>query len=84
MPFGLGGGSSMDSAKAIAVEAAHEGTAWDYLFEKPPRRPFHHCRVHDTRASSTRSAQVAMLTDTATKTEIRHPTRSRLPARLHY
>lgn len=29
---GLGGGSSIDTAKAIAVEAAHEGSAWDYLF----------------------------------------------------
>ena len=32
--LGLGGGSSMDSAKAIAVEATHEGTSWDYLFFK--------------------------------------------------
>ncbi len=28
--IGLGGGSSMDVAKAIAVEATHPGTAWDY------------------------------------------------------
>ena len=33
---GLGGGSSMDSAKAIAVEASHPGTSWDYLFYKTP------------------------------------------------
>lgn len=28
--LGVGGGSSMDSAKAIAVGATHPGTAWDY------------------------------------------------------
>jgi alcohol dehydrogenase class IV len=33
--IGLGGGSSMDTAKAIAVEAAHPGTAWDYLHYTP-------------------------------------------------
>lgn len=35
--IGLGGGSSMDSAKAISVEATHEGTCWDYLFYKTPQ-----------------------------------------------
>jgi alcohol dehydrogenase class IV len=35
--IGLGGGSSMDSAKAISVEATHEGTSWDYLFYKSPQ-----------------------------------------------
>lgn len=32
--LGVGGGSTMDAAKAIAVEATHPGTAWDYLFFK--------------------------------------------------
>ncbi len=35
--IGLGGGSAMDSAKAISVEATHEGTSWDYLFYKSPQ-----------------------------------------------
>ena len=35
--IGLGGGSSMDSAKAIWVEATHPGTSWDYLFYKTPQ-----------------------------------------------
>jgi alcohol dehydrogenase class IV len=34
---GLGGGSSMDAAKAISVEATHPGTSWDYLFYKSPQ-----------------------------------------------
>lgn len=33
--LGVGGGSAMDAAKAIAVEATHPGTAWDYLHYKP-------------------------------------------------
>lgn len=37
MIIGLGGGSSMDAAKAISVEATHDGTSWDYLFYKSPQ-----------------------------------------------
>jgi alcohol dehydrogenase class IV len=34
--LGVGGGSSIDTAKAIAVGATHPGKAWDYkLFAKP-------------------------------------------------
>jgi len=35
--IGLGGGSSMDSAKAISVAATHPGSIWDYLFYKTPQ-----------------------------------------------
>lgn len=35
--LGVGGGSSMDLAKAIAVGATHEGSAWDYrLYSDKP------------------------------------------------
>ncbi len=34
--IGLGGGSSIDAAKAVAVGASHPGVAWDYrLWQKP-------------------------------------------------
>jgi alcohol dehydrogenase class IV len=32
--LGIGGGSSLDAAKAISAEATHEGTSWDYVFSK--------------------------------------------------
>ncbi|MDR0361199.1 MAG: iron-containing alcohol dehydrogenase [Planctomycetota bacterium] len=36
MIVGLGGGSALDSAKAVAIGATHPGEAWDYrLWQKP-------------------------------------------------
>lgn len=34
---GVGGGSSMDAAKAIAVGATHPGTPWDYVYFQKAR-----------------------------------------------
>lgn len=69
--IGLGGGSSMDSAKAIAVEATHEGTAWDYLFFKkaPTEKTLPVIAVSTTSGTGSQVTQVAVLTQTATKTK---------------
>jgi alcohol dehydrogenase len=69
--IGLGGGSAMDSAKAIAVEASHEGTAWDYLFFKkaPTEKTLPVIAVSTTSGTGSQVTQVAVLTHTATKTK---------------
>ena len=76
--LGLGGGSSMDSAKAIAVEATHEGTSWDYLFyrETPPtEKTLPVVAVSTTSGTGSHVTQVAVVTHTATrdKSAIYHP-----------
>jgi alcohol dehydrogenase class IV len=67
--LGLGGGSSMDSAKAIAVEATHEGTAWDYLFyKKPPTdKTLPIIAVSTTSGTGSQVTQVAVITNTANR-----------------
>jgi alcohol dehydrogenase class IV len=65
---GLGGGSSMDTAKAIAVEATHEGTAWDYLFFKRPQpdsRTLPIVAISTTSGTGSQVTQVAVVTNTA-------------------
>jgi alcohol dehydrogenase class IV len=75
--IGLGGGSSMDSAKAIAVEATHEGSCWDYLFyKKPPTtRTLPVIAVSTTSGTGSHVTQVAVITNPATrdKSAIYHP-----------
>ncbi len=68
---GLGGGSSMDTAKAIAVEATHDGTAWDYLFfKKPPtEKTLPIVAVSTTSGTGSQVTQVAVMTQTATRTK---------------
>jgi alcohol dehydrogenase class IV len=74
---GLGGGSSMDTAKAIAVGATHPGRAWDYLFFKQEPSPATLPVVAVTTTSGTGShvTQVAVMTEssTHTKSAIYHP-----------
>jgi len=62
--IGLGGGSSMDAAKAIAVEATHEGTAWDYLFYKkaPTTRTLPIIAVSTTSGTGSQTTPCAVIT----------------------
>jgi alcohol dehydrogenase class IV len=67
MVIGLGGGSSMDSAKAIAVEATHEGTSWDYLFYKetqPTEKTLPILAISTTSGTGSQVTQVAVVTNT--------------------
>ena len=65
--IGLGGGSSMDSAKAIAVEATHEGTSWDYLFfrdKQPTEKTLPVIAISTTSGTGSHVTQVAVVTHT--------------------
>jgi alcohol dehydrogenase class IV len=63
--LGLGGGSSMDTAKAIAVEATHKGTSWDYLFFKkqPTAATLPVVAVTTTSGTGSHVTQVAVVTN---------------------
>ena len=67
--IGLGGGSSMDTAKAISVEATHQGSAWDYLFYKTPQpdasKLLPVIAVSTTSGTGSQVTQVAVITNTA-------------------
>jgi len=69
--LGIGGGSSLDTAKGIAVEATHEGTSWDYLFfkQKPSSKTLPVVAVGTTSGSGSQATQVAVITDTASRTK---------------
>ncbi len=65
--IGLGGGSSMDSAKAIAVEAKHPGSCWDYLFYKPTQpteKTLPIVAISTTSGTGSQVTQVAVVTNT--------------------
>ena len=67
--IGLGGGFSMDSAKAIAVAATHEGSCWDYLFYKQPptERTLPIIAVSTTSGTGSQVTQVAVITNPETR-----------------
>ncbi|MGA2762637.1 MAG: iron-containing alcohol dehydrogenase [Spirochaetia bacterium] len=75
--LGLGGGSSMDAAKAIAVEATHDGTAWDYLFFKkaPTSKTLPIVAVTTTSGTGSQTTPCAVITksDERDKSAIWHP-----------
>jgi alcohol dehydrogenase class IV len=65
--LGVGGGSSMDSAKAIAVEASHKGTCWDYLWfseTQPTEKTLPVIAVTTTSGTGSQVTQVAVVTNT--------------------
>lgn len=67
MVIGLGGGSSMDSAKAIAVEATHQGTSWDYLYYRetqPTEKTLPIIAISTTSGTGSQVTQVAVVTNT--------------------
>lgn len=70
--LGVGGGSSMDSAKAIAVGAVHDGSAWDYLFfrqKQPTVRTLPVVAVSTTSGTGSQVTQVAVITETGSRTK---------------
>ena len=66
---GFGGGSSMDAAKAIAVEASHEGTSWDYLFYKdqPTDSTLPIVAIGTTSGTGSQVTQVSVVTNSSGK-----------------
>lgn len=68
--LGVGGGSSMDAAKAIAVEATHEGSCWDYLFYReaqPTEQTLPVVAVSTTSGTGSQVTQVSVVTHTQTR-----------------
>jgi alcohol dehydrogenase class IV len=75
--IGLGGGSSMDTAKAIAVEATHDGTCWDYLFYKkaPTGKTLPIIAIPTTSGTGSQTTPCAVITktDEQDKSALWHP-----------
>ncbi len=70
--LGVGGGSSMDTAKAIAVEATHPGTCWDYLYfrsEQPDWRTLPVVAISTTSGTGSQVTQVAVVTNPEERTK---------------
>ena len=63
----MGGGSAIDTAKAIAVAATHPGTAWDYLYykEKPTSATLPVVAISTTSGTGTQTSKVSVFTNEA-------------------
>jgi alcohol dehydrogenase class IV len=64
--LGIGGGSSLDTAKAVAVEAVHAGGCWDYLFFRPTQptaKTLPVITVTTTSGTGSQVTQVAVVTN---------------------
>ncbi|RYH12271.1 iron-containing alcohol dehydrogenase [Tropicimonas sp. IMCC6043] len=64
--LGMGGGSAIDTAKAIAVAATHPGTAWDYLYFKTPptSATLPIMAISTTSGTGTQTSKVSVFTNT--------------------
>ena len=66
--LGLGGGSSIDTAKAIAVEVTHDGSCWDYLGhcdKQPTKNTLPIIAVSTTSGTGSQVSQVSVITNAA-------------------
>jgi alcohol dehydrogenase class IV len=61
--LGIGGGSSLDTAKAISLEATHQGTCWDYVYfkQRPSARTLPVVAVGTTAGSGSQVNPVAII-----------------------
>ncbi len=67
--LGIGGGSSLDAAKAISVEATHGGTSWDYLSgkQRPTAQTLPVVAVGTTAGSGSQVNHLAVITNTGSR-----------------
>jgi alcohol dehydrogenase class IV len=65
----IGGGSCIDAAKAVSIEATHEGTSWDYAIfkERPPSRTLPVVAVGTTAGSGSQVTALAVITNASSR-----------------
>lgn len=71
--IGLGGGSSIDSAKCIAIASANEGGIWDYVDVvggKKPEKALPIIAITTTHGTGTEADPFAVVTHTETKSKV--------------